>query len=303
MLEDRDYMQDDYGGGFRPHRLSVSLWLVIINVVVFAAQLIVPLVTRSPNHMPASLEAHFALWPADVLRGCVWQLLTFQFLHAGVFHLLINCAMLYIFGRPMEMALGRRRFLVLYLLSGAFGGLLQIGLVFTFPSYFGFGAVLGASAGVFGLIAAFATMYANQPITMLLAFILPITMRAKYLLLVEAIIALLGLLDPRSGIAHGAHLGGMIFGVLYIRQFRHWHWPSFGGSRRPAPRELVNAGYAKPHSWGRAPAGMDDSMSKTEFFSKEVDPILEKISAHGIHSLTEKERKTLEAARKKMSGR
>ena len=301
MLEDRDYMHEEYGGHWA-RRLSVSLWLVIINVVIFAAQLIVPLLTRSPKHLPVSLEEYFALWPADVVHGFVWQLLTFQFLHGGVFHLLINCAMLYIFGRPMEAALGRRGFLTLYLLSGTVGGLAQIGLAYTFPHYFGFGPVVGASADIFGLVAAFATMYANQPITMLVAFILPVSMKAKYLLLVEVVIALLGLLNPGSGIAHGAHLGGMVLGVFFVRRMMHWRWPAWGGSRRAVPRELVNAGSQKARGWHRVPPESAE-MSNTEFLSKEVDPILEKISAHGIHSLTEKERKTLEAARKKMSGR
>ena len=105
-----------------------------------------------------------------------------------------------------------------------------------------------------------------------------------------------------SGIAHGAHLGGMIMGVLYVRKIMHWHGFVIS-SRRAPPRELVSAGSLKDRGWQRMSPKTDDSASKTDFFSREVDPILEKISAHGIHSLTEKERKTLEAARKKMSGR
>lgn len=302
MLEDRDYMQDDYGGGHGAYRLSLSLWLVIINAVVFAVQLILRLAATSSNNGSVLLENYFALWPEKLVHGYIWQLLTFQFLHAGLLHLLFNCAMLYLFGRSVEAALGRRGFLKLYLLSGAFGGLLQVGLSYAFPGHFGFGPVVGASAGVFGLIAAFATLYANQPITMLLAFILPVTMRAKYLLLVEAIIALLGLLDATSGIAHGAHLGGMIMGVFYVRKIMHWR--GFVISSRPAPpRELVSARSFKSKGWRNAPSEAEEPMSQKEFLSKEVDPILEKISAHGIHSLTDKERKILEAARKKMSGR
>jgi membrane associated rhomboid family serine protease len=302
MLEDRDYMSPDEGGSWS-RRLTVSLWLVIINVAVYAALLIVPLLVGASSRLPLILEEQLALWPSGILHGRVWQLLTFQFLHAGPLHLLLNCAMLYIFGRAVEATLGRISFLKLYFLSGAFGGLFQVGLTYVFPQRFGMGPVVGASAGIFGLIAAFATLNANQPITMLLAFILPVTMRAKYLLLVEAIMAVLGLLSVKSGIAHGAHLGGMIMGVLYVRMFTHWSWPGFGGSRRTPPRELVSAGSAKPRSWRRNPSEQPEGLSNTEFFSKEVDPILEKISAHGIHSLTEKERKTLEAARKKMSGR
>ena len=197
--EDRDYMQDDYGGGHWTRRLSLSLWLVIINAVVFAAQFLRPfwLAATSSNDGSVLLESYFALWPEKLVHGYVWQLLTFQFLHAWRVppaHQLRHALHLRPDGGDGP---GWRNSPALYLLSGTFGGLLQIGLSYAFPNHFGFGPVLGASAGVFGLIAAFATLYANQPITMLLAFILPVTMPAKYLLLVEAILALLGLFDAK----------------------------------------------------------------------------------------------------------
>src|SRR5574340_1582228 len=107
MLEDRDYMRADYGGGHSFSRLSVSLWLVIVNAVLYAAQLIVPLAGATTGHVPPRLESYLGLHPIVLLHGAVWQLFTFQVLHGGPFHLLINCAMLYIFGRPMEVALGR----------------------------------------------------------------------------------------------------------------------------------------------------------------------------------------------------
>lgn len=293
-------------------RISVSLWLVIVNAAFYAAQLIVPLAGGTAGNPPPRLETHLALYPGDLLRGHVWQLLTFQFLHAGPLHLLINCAMLYIFGRSVENAIGRASFLKLYFGSGAVGGLFQAAFSWVFPAHFGWHPlagwqpVVGASAGVFGLIAAFATLHRDTPITMLLAFIIPVTLRARYLLLVELIIALLGMLDSSSNIAHAAHLGGMLAGIFYIRNVANWHWSWRAGQRplrRSQPRRLVNVRALKNGIWTPGETPPDEELSAEEFLAKEVDPILDKISAHGIQSLTARERKVLETARKKMQKR
>lgn len=312
MLEDRDYMRESYGGGHWYDRLPAALWLVIVNVAFFAAQLILPIATRSSGSHGVFLEDYLALQPLDLIHGKVWQLITFQFLHGGLFHLVINCAMLYIFGKPVETALGRAHFLKLYFSSGVVGGVLQVLLSFLFKEHFGFreGAgwpsVVGASAGVFGLIAAFATLYREQSITMLIAFIIPVSMKAKYLLVAEFVLCILGLLDAGSGIAHGAHLGGLLMGIFYVKHVIHWHWhwpPSFKRPERPVPpRELVNVN-ARTQRWQKPRPGPAEPLSTDEFLSREVDPILEKISAHGIHSLTDQERRILDAARKKMEKR
>lgn len=308
MLEDRDYMREQprYEEPGMLARLPLALWLVILNAVVFAAQLIVPMTAPAGSLRPPTLEEHLALTPGDLLAGQVWQLLSFQFLHGGFLHLLINCAMLYIFGRPVEHALGRTHFLKLYFGSGALGGLVQIAAMLAFPRHFGGGAVVGASAGVFGLIAAFATLHREMPITMLVAFILPVTMRAKYLLLVEVILACLGLLDANSHIAHAAHLGGMVGGVLYVQALVKWRWRmpwSRLGQEAPPERELVGA-RARQGAGGRgAQPPPAEQLSTQEFLEREVDPILEKISAHGIQSLTERERRILEAARNRIASR
>jgi len=309
MLEDRDYMRAGSDANHWFDRLPVSLWLVVLNALFYAAQLIVPLVGGSPGHRPPRLETYLALNPGDVLNGWVWQFLTFQLLHAGPLHLVVNCAMLYIFGRPVEDALGRSSFLKLYFGTGAFGGVAQVVVSLLFKEHFGYREgfgwppVLGASAGVFGLIAAFATLHQDMPITLLLAFLIPVRMKAKYLLWVEAILAVFGMLDTTSAIAHAAHLGGMIAGVFYIRQVVHWHWrlpwPRRVGN--PArPRQLVSARVRRSSDGQGPPGSGEEDLSADEFLAKEVDPILDKISAHGIQSLTERERKILEAARKKI---
>ena len=281
---------------------SMSIVLVVLNAVCYAAQQIVP------GMVPAGFgraSLHVALVPSELAHGMVWQLLTFQFLHGSMLHLILNCAMLYMFGRPVEEALGRGRFLGMYLASGALGGLVQSVCAWVWPGHsFPEAAVLGASAGVFALIAAFAALNWETQITTLVAFILPVTMKAKYLIVVEVILALLGMLDASSGIAHAAHLGGILGGLAYIHFVFKSDRDLFPWTRfRAAPRraELVGAQTAKRRAWQRVRAAIPDDLPPAEFITREVDPILDKISAHGIQSLTERERRILEAARAKMS--
>jgi membrane associated rhomboid family serine protease len=285
-------------------RLSACVWLILANVGFYAAQLLVPLF--GSDRSPLALEPHLALFPADLAKGYVWELVTFQFLHAGVLHIGLNCAMLYMFGRPVEEALGRANFLKLYFGSGVLGGLTQTVVSLAFPAHFGLGPVVGASAGVFGLIAAFAALNANLRITTLVAFILPVTMRAKYLIVVELVLAVLGMLRPAEGVgvAHAAHLGGILAGLAYVRYGLNWprrgpvhhDWQAFSARQQ----ELVEATAARNAARRRQSPPPGEDLPPAEFISKEVDPILEKISAHGIQSLTPRERRILELARDKM---
>jgi len=295
MLEDRHYMR---AAPF-PSRRSVTMILLFVNVGAFIVQNIVDYYVRSFR-----LDAYFALSVEGLGKGYVWQLVTFQFMHGGLFHLLLNCFAIFMFGREVEEALGRRTFLALYFASGIAGGLLQTGGSLIWPGHFG-GAVVGASAGAFGLVAAFAVLYPERPLTLLLFFIVPVTMRAKYLLLFSAVLALFGIVFPGDHIAHAAHLGGMLTGIFFIRQVIHWHWPQFrrAAHGRPLPRELVSVHAPKAPLWRRPPPRAAEELPTEVFLSQEVDPILDKISAHGIQSLTDSERKILEVARARMSKR
>jgi membrane associated rhomboid family serine protease len=157
----------------------------------------------------------FALSVDGLKHGRVWQLVTFQFLHlqlvdGGIFHLLGNLFMIYVFGRPVESALGPVRFLALYLLSGTLGGLLQITAGCLAPLQFG-SAVVGASAGACGLLAAHATL---SPRRLLHLFFLPFAIRADLLLALAATGTVAGLFLPSTHVAHCAHLGGIFTGFV-----------------------------------------------------------------------------------------
>jgi membrane associated rhomboid family serine protease len=292
MLDDRYYMRRS---SFDARR-SATVLLIIVNVVAFVVQLI--LYSRFGARLTNS---YGALSLEGLKQGYLWQILSFQFMHSGPWHLLCNCVVIYLFGRAVEEAVGRGAFLALYFLSGSIGGLLQAlgGLVA--PNLFG-GLVIGSSAGGFGLTAAFAMLFPDQLI--LLFFILPL--RAKYLLAFEGALAISGILWPplMPGIAHAAHLGGILTGIFFVRYALHWqwHWPQFRRPRNQSPRRLIKVTSGTSALWNRTRAGAED-LPPEEFLSKEVDPILDKISAHGIQSLTERERRILEAAREKMAKR
>lgn len=200
---------------------SVTNTLLVINVSVYIGQeLARGFLPRFP------LELYLGLSLEGLRHGFVWQLLTFQFLHGGILHLLLNSWGIYVFGPAVEHALGRTRFLRLYLISGAVGGGWHVLGSLLFPEHFGvitqYGSanyipVVGASAGLFGLMAAFATMYPHQNLRVLLLFIYPVTVSARVLLGVCAGVSVLGMLFTRSNVAHGAHLGGMLAGFVYVR--------------------------------------------------------------------------------------
>ncbi|HWH68408.1 MAG TPA: rhomboid family intramembrane serine protease [Candidatus Sulfotelmatobacter sp.] len=293
MLEDRYYMRQNPFDS----RRSATMALIILNVVVFVLECVLyGYPPRFSQHNPLALST------AGLMHGYVWQLLSFQFLHAGLLHLLFNCWALYMFGREIEETLGLKRFLTLYFASGIFGGLIQATAGFLLGGNFA-APVVGASAGVFGLVAAFAVLYPERPLMLLLFFIIPVSMRAKFLLLISALLAIFGILFPAGNMADAAHLGGMLTGVVFIKYALHWNWrwPQFSRARDTAPR-LVKISAANAGLRSRKSSAPDD-LPPDEFLSKEVDPILDKISAHGIQSLTERERRILQAAREKMAKR
>lgn len=285
MLNDRPYMRRP---SFRPV-WSITTVLLIANVVAFILQNLIP---------KEFVWNYLALSVAGLKHGYVYQLITFQFLHGGLFHLLGNCFGIYIFGRIIEDIFGKKNYIWLYLLSGTVGGLLQLAFALVSPRHFGETGVVGASAGLFGLIAAFAMHSPNQLVGILL---LPISFPAKYLLIGEAIIAVAGLADRSGNVAHAAHLGGMLTGVLFIKWMSRSHkaivvWRPFRRAREK--REFAKV---TPLRQPWKPKVVESELPPEEFMAQEVDPILDKISAQGIQSLTDRERQILEAARKKMA--
>lgn len=297
MIGDRPYMREP---AYHRRRLSASVILMIAITAAFGLQQI------NATYLQGPVVDYLALSRAGISRGFIWQFLTFQFLHGGLFHLLCNLLGIWFFGSFVEERLGAPRMLRIYFTSGVLGGVLQIAMAFLAPRFFGPWHVFGASAGVCGLLAAFATIEPDA--TILLFFVLPV--RARHVLIASLGIAFFfTVVPPSDGIAHAAHLGGLLSGIAYIRRGLQLEQTLSERleARRARPlrtnRELVAAAANKRAFWQRSKVAEEDDLSATEYISREVDPILDKISAHGIQSLTERERKILEAARAKMAKR
>jgi membrane associated rhomboid family serine protease len=175
--------------------------LLIANFVVFLAEMAVGDAAITP----------FALWPLGS-QFAPWQLVTYAFLHAGVTHILFNMLGLYSFGADLERVWGGRRFLVFYFTCAITAGLTQ--LVFSAVT----GAMyptVGASGAVFGLLLAFAMFFPQRRVLLLFP---PIPMRAPIFAVVYGVIELfLGVTGTQEGVAHFAHLGGMLGGFVLIK--------------------------------------------------------------------------------------
>jgi len=285
-LSDRYYMRESY------HPPNVSTWLIFVLIGAFLIQCILLV------YFGISFNEHLALSRAGLLHGKIWQLFTFQFLHAAPmpFHVLFNCLGVYFFGRRVEEILGSRRFVAIYLLSGVAGGILQV-LVAFLPQHLDV-PVVGASAGVCGLIAIFCSIHPMEEMRTWLYFF-PITIRAHWFLKFLLGFSIFGTLIPFDNVAHGAHLGGLLLGMSYVHGGSKWEqaltWITRPFQRWTRPKTIR---YAKNAPWRKQ--STKTAPSSEDFVSSKIDPILDKISAHGFDSLTEEERKTLEAARKMM---
>ncbi len=318
MLADRHYVRRHH----QPVIWSVTTILVILNLIVYIGQLVA-------ERWGWDYHETLALRPDLLVQGHVWQLLTFQFLHDpdGILHVLLNCAFLWFFGRQVETFLGRGSFLKLYLGSGVIGGLTQalVSWAMVAPDL-PMPAVMGASAGVCGIIAAFAAMHWDQKLIVWLFFCVPIPSRGKYVILI-----LMGLCGLEwwlgSGkVAHAAHFGGIWMGLVYIRWIVQADrvlnaWEAVRSRIRPRPfiervdppavpfasLDLAPASEAPPPPAGavdRHSVGIpEEELAPDEFMERKVDPILDKIAAHGIGCLTDQERETLERARAMVMGK
>jgi membrane associated rhomboid family serine protease len=278
--------------------------LMVVLALIFALQCI------NDVYLQSFVESRLALTAECFTRGYVWQLLTFQFLHVDLFHLAGNLIGLWFIGRFVESVLGRQRFLVAYFGCGIIGGLLQAALMALFPFHFA-PVAYGASAGIMGIFAIFCFLLPDSDIRLYLIFPVP----AMVLLWISGAVSLFFTLVPSArggGYAHAAHLGGLLAGIVWMklgwhRDFVQLPWEGwFSGRRlsrnRSRKSELIRATSIKIPGLPRKSENPPD-VPEEEFISREVDPILDKISQHGIQSLTERERKILEAARNKMAKR
>jgi membrane associated rhomboid family serine protease len=193
---------------------SVNGTLILANVAAFALQMLNPLLLVRFALWP--LGAHQIAGPGLAVQFEPWQLVTYAFLHGGIAHLALNMFALWMFGRDCERALGARRFLTLYFAAVLSAAAVQLAAGTLAHSTY---PTIGASGGVFGVLLAFAVLYPERRIMLLFP---PIPMPAWLFVTLYGLVELSnGVLGTDAGVAHFAHLGGMLGAGLVLRRWRN----------------------------------------------------------------------------------
>lgn len=292
---DKNYRPSFFGGfSFFPPVLKN---LLIINGAVFLVQIFLQGFTFTDSlgqrvSVSNFLTEYFALMPLGY-GFLPWQLISFQFMHGSFTHILFNMLYLWMFGMELENAWGSKKFLIYYLTCGVGAGLTQLLLSPLFEG--AIGPTVGASGGVYGVLMAFALMFPNRPIY--LYFFIPIP--AKYLIGFMMLIEFFSVGD-QSFTAHLAHIGGAVIGVIfylidkrsslsvtdYINKFKKSDESRFGFNK--SQKEANDVQY------------YDINEKTGSIDQEEIDKILDKISKSGYQNLTEKEKRILFDASKKL---
>ncbi len=288
-------------------RLHVTPWvkiLLISNAVVYLVTLVVG---RGP------IFDLFAFSPDRILQQ-PWGMLTYMFVHAGFWHLLMNMLFIFFFGPPLEERWGSEMFLKFYLVCGLGGVLLSF--------LFAEATIVGASAACYGIMLAFAMAWPNQPVYVWGVW----PVKVKWLVTFMVAISFASAIGPtRDGVAHLAHLGGVIVGFLFVKSgwlpAGAWEQPRRtraakrpGSTPGPAKRGPGWTAKRRGPGWTAKRRGTSASstpigdaferrkvrkrMSEERAELDRVDAVLDKISAHGIDSLTAEERDLLDRVSK-----
>ena len=282
-LYDRDYTRSDFGSaGHNVPQLRFSLpkltpavkWLLVINVIIFFIKAFFPnnVIVELPGVRPiylSKIELWFSVFPyklSNILQ--FWRLVTYQFLHHDIFHIMFNMLGLYFLGPTLERHWGSKKFLVFYLCCGAAGG-----LFFTLLTNIGFltpGPMIGASGSILGLLAACAILF-PQFIVIMVLFPVPIRV-ATIILTVMYIFFVVTRADNAGG--HAAHLAGMAAGAGYVLS-QTW--------RTRMKLKIQSKLWEK-------------KLESQKNLQQQLDEILQKVHDHGIHSLTRQEKRILKKA-------
>lgn len=292
--------------------------LLIINVVVFLIQILgEKIIASSGLTLSDMLTKYFSLIPlggfvagtrgAELVEWAFypWQLITYQFMHGSFSHILFNMFSLWMFGIEIENYWGSKKFLYFYLTCGVVAGLCQLLIT---PLLVGLAApTIGASGAIYGVLAAFAILFPNRLI--FLYFFIPI--KAKYLVTFLIVMEFMLIDSANSGIAHLAHLGGALAGLVFILADKNTHaeiknlfrksyyrtdrpFNPFGGMAERFKKSRTDVEDAKFYD-------INSKHEEEEITQADIDAILDKISRSGYQNLTDKEKKILFEASKKMN--
>ncbi len=287
---DRDYFRE--GATRPPGRLAgapVVKWLLFLNLGVFLVGLLLELTDRFWAFGAFTVQEGF-------LGFQVWRLITFQFLHANLAHLLFNSIAIYFFGVFVEHQLRSRAFLVFYLLCGVMGAL-GASLLGLFQGDFQW-YLIGASAGVFGILVVAALIAPDMQVRLLIP---PVTLTMRQLAIILLVIGVLTIvLGGRNAGGEAGHLGGALAGFLLWKipvlrgLLGHLGRSGQGGSKKRPAFQIRIAKREKGYQKKLRPQS-----TITGLETNEVDRILDKINEHGLQSLTGEERELLARAGKK----
>jgi len=283
MSMDDDNKNLELGGDLTP---AVKA-LVIINVVCFVVQQFL---------LPSEWFQWVALVPDLVVNHfAVWQLVTHIFMHGGLWHLLFNMLALWVIGRELEFYWGGRDFVKYYFICGIGSAIFDLIMSFYFthdittPS-------IGASGAIYGLLVAFALIFWDRYITLVIGYFLPVTVKVQYLVLVLALIALYsGLAGVRDGVGHFAHLGGMVVGFVYMKYIK----PSLRWGKNMFNRKTEKFGLSRFIEWlyrrQETQAVVHQRQQEIQLRER-IDLILDKINEVGYENLSDEEKQTLKVA-------
>ena len=235
-----------------------------------------------------SILRSFGFSLTSVMSGLVWTFFSYSFLHEGPLHLLFNILGIHFISRNLEYSLARDSYIMLFLLSVLFGSITW--LAFNLDG----GFLIGTSAFVMASLTRFCLMRPDNPITFLLFFVLPLSLKPRYLLMGVVGLELYGFifseLQNTSNIAHSAHLGGMIAGFILSTSF---------GKSIVLPKFSFKPSKTKSSNQKSAVSVTDYSIDSevTDDLEIQVDKILDKINEKGFGSLTDREKSLLEKAK------
>ncbi len=263
-------------------------WVVRIIAATAVVQLLLETIFTS-----GTVHGLLAMDPAAFMSR-PWGAVTYLFVHAGFLHLAANMLWFYLLGTAVETRLGSRTFLLFYFYCGVGAALVSLLINFFTPV----GPMIGASGAVFGVMVAYAMLW---PDAEMLIFPIPFPMKARTLILGAAVFELVASQIPAmQGVAHEAHLGGMLAGYLFfkVQAFsRHRPAPAF---REPRERVvMVQQTAASREARPEAPSRPVSPRPGADPVALEVDRVLDKISASGIESLTAEERRFLDEVSKR----
>lgn len=286
-FSDRPYYSNDDANASKRSPLgqlqlwSVNTWIIVLNVAVFVIDAVI---WRTTGTTWLTDLGYFSADTA-IHGGQVWRFITFQFLHAGIGHIFFNMLWLYFFGRFIEQYLGSRRYLAFYLLCGIAGPVFYMlfwamGMIVSGPGV----PLVGASAGVFGVIAAMAIVAPNARVMLLFP---PIPIRIKTLAYIALGIAaftvlIYGHTPGANAGGEAAHLGGAAMGFVLIKRARWLN--AVANLRLPSPARAIRQSAEHRRD------------ARTRSSEEEIDRILRKVHEQGLASLTEKEKRTLRQA-------